>query len=530
MLSKADRRSRHLATAHHFEAEDDDEIAGVVAAHYLEAFRATRQGPDADALAARARDWLGQAAERATSLGSPEQALVFAEQALEITPKGRERAELLKQAARAAGDALRHDEQVAYLRQAVETFRALDDRNAEVTAGGILAEALADADRVDELRAVVEEMHARLGDGGDDIARAELHHSIALAQYYDEELEECLRSIDRALAGFERARAWDRFSRAINEKAVLLAGLGRLRESTALRRGLLALAADANDLRLMAAVQMNLGTDAPESTDQLELSLEAAATARRGGYRQTEMGALANAIEAAVEAGAWGTADELLDNLMERPDLSPRLVDAITLDGALLAAYRGDRAAAQTALDGLSLETKDSADPTMRAWYRRVRSVLALMSGDLDDAYEEGMTAIDTDPGGPNSAFAVWCTGRAALWMGDPARASVALGRMPGYEGAWQSAVRRALGAGIAALEGQPREAAIEYDSVLAGRLAKGDRFTHALATLDAVAVLPEDLVPEGAVEATRTYLEELGAGPLLARLTPADVPAVSEG
>ncbi len=41
MLSKADRRSRHLAAAHHFEASGDDELAGVVAAHYVEALHAT---------------------------------------------------------------------------------------------------------------------------------------------------------------------------------------------------------------------------------------------------------------------------------------------------------------------------------------------------------------------------------------------------------------------------------------------------------------------------------------------------------
>ena len=39
MLSKADRRARHLAVAHHFEAAGDDELAGVVAAHYVEALR-----------------------------------------------------------------------------------------------------------------------------------------------------------------------------------------------------------------------------------------------------------------------------------------------------------------------------------------------------------------------------------------------------------------------------------------------------------------------------------------------------------
>ena len=55
---------------------------------------------------------------------------------------------------------------------------------------------------------------------------------------------------------------------------------------------------------------------------------------------------------------------------------------------------------------------------------------------------------------------------------------------------------------------------------MLAGRLAAGDPFTHALITLDAAAVLPEDLVPEGALASARAYLEELGAQALLARLS----------
>jgi len=151
------------------------------------------------------------------------------------------------------------------------------------------------------------------------------------------------------------------------------------------------------------------------------------------------------------------------------------------------------------------------------------------MSGDLEGAYEEGMTSIDTDPGGPNSALAVWCAGRAALWIGDPGRARVALERMPAYEGTWHAAIRRALEAGIAALEGQLREAATEYDSLLAGRLAIGDRFTHALVTLDAVAVLPPELVPEGSVEAATEYLEGLGAEALLARLRSVGAPVATE-
>ena len=36
MLARATRRSAHLAVAHHLESADDGELAGAVAAHYLE--------------------------------------------------------------------------------------------------------------------------------------------------------------------------------------------------------------------------------------------------------------------------------------------------------------------------------------------------------------------------------------------------------------------------------------------------------------------------------------------------------------
>ena len=74
-LSKAARRAKHLACARWYESLDEDELAGVVADHYLEAYRAEPGAADAEEIADRARVWLIKAADRASSLGSPEQAL-----------------------------------------------------------------------------------------------------------------------------------------------------------------------------------------------------------------------------------------------------------------------------------------------------------------------------------------------------------------------------------------------------------------------------------------------------------------------
>jgi hypothetical protein len=130
------------------------------------------------------------------------------------------------------------------------------------------------------------------------------------------------------------------------------------------------------------------------------------------------------------------------------------------------------------------------------------------------------MAAVDLEPLGPNSGVAAWCAGRAALWLQDPARARAALDAMPPDERRWATAARRAVEAGVTALEGNLAEAANAYDTVLAGRLAAGDPFTHALMALDAMAVLPAELVPHGAVDQAQTYLAELGALGLLTRLS----------
>ncbi len=180
MLSKADRRSRHLSVAHHLEASGDDELASAVAAHYVEALRATPEGPDHDALRARAADWLAQAAERATKLGSPNQALDLAEQALAITPPGPERVAILKGAAIAANDALQPERQFDCLREVVTLLRGMGDVGDEVAAMGLLASALGSRDRVEEMRAVVAEMAPLVDATTDALPRAEYDYAVGV--------------------------------------------------------------------------------------------------------------------------------------------------------------------------------------------------------------------------------------------------------------------------------------------------------------------------------------------------------------
>ena len=127
-LAKRDRRAKHVAAARYFESLGEDELAGVLASHYLAAYRANPSGDEADALAAQARVALRAAAERATALHAPVGALDYLEQALEVTSDPVEQAALHERAAAAAATAARMQVGDEHGREAGELYAPQGDR------------------------------------------------------------------------------------------------------------------------------------------------------------------------------------------------------------------------------------------------------------------------------------------------------------------------------------------------------------------------------------------------------------------
>jgi class 3 adenylate cyclase len=127
-LAKRERRAKHLAAARYFEALGEDELAGVLANHYLAAFRATSPGPEADALAAQARVALRAAAERAANLHASVGALAYLEQALEVTTDPHDRAALHERAAQVATVAARVPAALEHANAALQIFDGMGDR------------------------------------------------------------------------------------------------------------------------------------------------------------------------------------------------------------------------------------------------------------------------------------------------------------------------------------------------------------------------------------------------------------------
>src|SRR5207253_1385968 len=83
-LSRRERLGRHLAAARFFEAHEDDELAGVVASHYLGAYEAAADGTERAELRERASRALVAAGDRARSLSANACAIDHFESAAEI--------------------------------------------------------------------------------------------------------------------------------------------------------------------------------------------------------------------------------------------------------------------------------------------------------------------------------------------------------------------------------------------------------------------------------------------------------------
>ncbi len=106
----------------------------------------------------------GSAADRATSLGSPAQALAYAEKALEITLDGSERAALLERAGEAAGLLAKSEQAIAYFDEAIAIRRTEGDLNAAARDVARELISLVETERMEEARTRAEDVLAELGE------------------------------------------------------------------------------------------------------------------------------------------------------------------------------------------------------------------------------------------------------------------------------------------------------------------------------------------------------------------------------
>ena len=520
MLGRRDRSAKHLAIARYAESLNDEELAGIVAAHYLEAYRAAPDEGDVEATALNALSWLDRAGQRAISLGSPEQAAVLFEQALELATNDALRAALHERAGDAAGRSMKEDEALAHHERAVAIYEALGDADAAGLAIANLVTPLARGAGPVATVDRCERAFNELGEQGNPRVRAKLANAVAQVLCHGSEVERALDWCEIALDLAERLDDTEILASALGWRSLALFTLGRHREAVMLARGIANIADEAGALYAQAAARTGLSLymlpDDPRST--VSIALEAVELARKAGRRGIEVVNLLNIAETSIYLGLWQEARVAISELHQREMLDSHESWLLGLE-ALLAALTGEFAVSAEVLarrKSFGGTEAPLADQTTRL---TTSAFTALAAGDLEIARRESKRAVEIDPVGINSAAALAINVHAALWQRDVASVRDALSSMERIRGRATGAQRRTAEAGIAALEGRIDEAAEIYRDAIEKWRVLESALDLALCELDLVLLLGADHPDATVAKEARDILTEIGARPFLQRL-----------
>ena len=520
-LARPERKARHLAAARWFESLGEDELAGALAQHYVDAFHNAPQGPEADALAGQARLALKGAADRAAALGSHQQALGFLRQALEITTDPGERAMLKERSGITANNAADLDGAEAYLEQAIAAYRDLADRLGVARATTALSTTL--HGKFQPI-AAVKPLEQAVAETADLESEPDVIRLIAeLARAYGNARDpRAIETADRALALAEPLELVPVIAEALINRALALTYAGRLQEPIAILRGVLPMA-EANglvDSQLRALNNLSAGLYQEDFRSAYELDQTAIDVARRLGNRPWLLNFLIGNVNSAIFMGDWDRADRVLAEVdaMELP-ITFQVQKESTK--AFLQAFRGDIAAADATLAAIAPLRGTADDPRAPWWKRLDEAIVHGLAGRLEESYAAGLDGAAHGVGDPVQYCAEWAT-RIGLWLGDAkrARAALQLHEALPERGRMVSLARLSLRAGVEALEGDLDAAIARYREALRAWREMDVPFFTGLTSLEfATLVGPERPEARAAADESRAIWTRLGSPPMLARL-----------
>ncbi len=392
MLSRRERKPRHRAAAEHLRRvfpNDGEEVAEVIAAHYLDAYRAALRDPDAPELRIETLTALRRAAQRAAAVGAPESAersyrtaSELAEDELESTELTRAAGEMALQAGRLEA-ALELFEQVADAhiaagreREAAHVAgrigRALNrlGRNEEAIERLIPALEVLGPDRADPDVAALHAMlgHTLLFAGHDERAGPPLESALRIAEELDLPAVRSGALIDKGLICLQASRPEE--AGALFDQALEIAEQHELAAELALAHG----------------NSGNLGVqwDLPEGAEHYAATL---ALARRQGDRFRESVAAGNLIYLYVYAGRWDEAEALAAELRGNEDRAGG--EFLHFPMAILHTFRGDLEAAVDSFARIA-SWEQGDDDELRAIHTSVAIRLHLAAGRPADALQLG--------------------------------------------------------------------------------------------------------------------------------------------
>ena len=150
-LPKRERKTKHLAVAAYFEGAryQEEEMAEVLASHYLDAYTEVPEADDAPAIKEKARLMLVRAGERAASLAANEEALRHFEHALDLADDALDRAELSERAGRVGWVAGEREAAKRRLEDAVAGYESLREETRAAGVRAVLGEIAFDEGRLE---------------------------------------------------------------------------------------------------------------------------------------------------------------------------------------------------------------------------------------------------------------------------------------------------------------------------------------------------------------------------------------------
>jgi len=518
-LSRRDRRSRHLAAARYFESHGDEELAGVLANHYLAAYEASEAGDEADALRIQARLALRAAADRAVTLGAADQAVVLLKQALEITDVPAERGELLERAAYAADLGGRYEEAESLGREAIAAFDDAADPSAVARVSALLGGILADASKVVEAVEFLEAALERAQAPEVLEVRADILARLSRAHMRLGQSEQAVSRADEALAIAEPRRL-DRISaEAFVNRGSALGQLGRIREPIILARAAVDLAAQIGDIALELRARNNLASllEFDDLTAALDVVRDAYELAHRVGVHQMSQWLVGTLAYMAVYAGLdWDDPLQLLDAELERSMSAADRTRLLEVRQYAMT-WRGE----DTSTVGIEREEIRSAvsDPDVLGWSVMLPALAALLDGRPDEATAGFRSAIPLTV--QNTTEARVGLIRSAAWAGDLEAAHEGLqeARAQSYSGHYADGVSAMAAAGVAALDDRHAESVAGYGRAVDLFTRSGAHFDTALTQLTALILLPDEASIAGWADEARERFEIVKSPPLLARL-----------
>ncbi len=517
-LAKRDRRAKHLAAARHFEALGDDETAGVLATHYVDAYEAAPEGPEGEAVAAQARIALLAAADRATALGAHDSAIGYWQRVLRVTSDAREEADVLLKIGEASRFAGHFTAAEASHRSAFERYSAIGDRLGVAQATIGIGRSLNASGRGVEAMALFEATEREVADLAPHRTVAELWVILAGMCQVIGRLDESIAYCDKALTDAESLRLTDVVADALRQKGGTYLFMGRVIEARALIEAVERLAdrAGLGMLAARAAFSLALAQMEDDPRTSIETSRRAIEAARRFGLGPMRLDAIGNAIEVALQVGGWAWLEEELARI-DPESLEPAPRATAEMARAEAASTHGaDTSSSLVVLDAF---VDGLEDPSMQAAVTLARAYVALGEGRDEVALQAASAAEDDDLNGPSASLVA---GRAAVRLGDDDRAVASLARLIGARLRGEATLihRDALAACISARQGRWSEAVAGFSEAWRRYRDLGMDVSFANSVIDAVVVAPPgDPFVQAAVPEARSILTREGATAYLARL-----------